>query len=585
MIARYQRKTPESKRRTQENRRTFSDPRSVSGFRPFWKEMVYPIITVRSAGARFWDVDGNEYLDITMGFGTNLLGHAPAFITQALEEQLKSGIEVGPQSPLAGEVAQLLCELTGHERAAFCNTGSEAVLAAVRIARTVTGRSRIATTSGFHGINDEVLVRANIVNGERRSVPVAPGIPEHIVRDVLVLDYGSEESLELLRQQADDLAAVLIEPVQSRHPDLQPRAFLHEVRRITTKSETALIFDEVINGFRCHLNGAQAHFGVKSDIGTWGKIIGGGMPIGAVTGSAQFMDALDGGFWQFGDTSFPEAGVTFFAGTYVRHPLAMAASRAILRYLKEQGPSLQQRLNERTTAFVTRLNTFLRNQGAPLHIEHFSSLFYLHFEAEVKYGSLLFFYLREKGLHIWEGRPCFLSTAHSEEDVEEIIRIFKECIVEMQRGGFLPEPPAEAEPVEIRAPEPRAITVTPALPLAPVAAARAMQFSLYFFGHYPPEYHKEKYQLILDSAKFADAHGFTAIWLPERHFHAHGGFSPNPSVLAAALARETQQLQLRGGSVVLPLHHPVRVAEEWALVDNLSQGPRRHLDCLGLAPE
>ena len=572
LIERYIRKTPESKRRTQENRRHFSDPRSVSGFRPFWKEMVYPIITTRSAGARFWDVDGNEYLDITMGFGTNLLGHAPAFITNALAEQLKSGIEVGPQSPLAGEVAQLMCELTGHERAAFCNTGSEAVLAACRIARTVTGRSRIATTSGFHGINDEVLVRANIVNGERRSVPVAPGIPEHIVRDVLVLDYGTEESLELLKQHADDLAAVLIEPVQSRHPDLQPRAFLHEARRITARSETALIFDEVINGFRCHLNGAQAHFGVKSDIGTWGKIIGGGMPIGAVTGSAQFMDALDGGHWQFGDASFPEVGVTFFAGTYVRHPLAMAASRAILRYLKEQGPSLQQHLNERTTAFVTRLNTFLKAQGAPLHIEHFSSLFYFHFGADIKYGSLLYFYLREKGLHIWEGRPCFLSTAHTDEDVEDVIRIFQESIIEMQRGGFLPEPPADAAPVEIRAPAPRVVPLTPAPALAPVASTKPMQFSLYFFGHYPPEYREDKYRLILDSARYADSHGFTAIWLPERHFHAHGGFSPNPSVLAAALAQETKQLQLRGGSVVLPLHHPVRVAEEWSVVDNLSQG-------------
>ena len=582
LIERYARKTAESKRRTQQNRRRFSDPRSVSGFRTFWKEMVYPIITVRSAGARFWDVDGNEYIDLTMGFGTNLLGHSPAFIAEAIEEQLHKGIEVGPQSPLAGEVAELLCELTGHERAAFCNTGSEAVLAAVRIARTVTGRSRIATTSGFHGINDEVLVKANVLNGARHSVPAAPGIPEHVVRDVLVLDYGTEESLELMRQHAGELAAVLIEPVHSRHPDLQPRAFLQEARRITAENETALIFDEVINGFRCHLNGAQAYFGVKSDIGTWGKIIGGGMPIGAVTGSAQYMDALDGGQWQFGDTSFPEVGVTFFAGTYVRHPLAMAASRAMLRYLKEQGPSLQQRLSERTTQFVTRLNTFFREQGAPVHLEHFSSLFYPHFEPEAKYASLFYFHLREKGLHIWEGRPCFLSTAHTDADVEEVIRIFKECVLEMQRGDFLPraggeltaeEPPLLAPAVEISVPvvQPLAPAAPTAAP-APVAARNPMQFSLYFFGHYPAEYHEDKYRLIIESARFADTNGFTALWLPERHFHAHGGFSPNPSVIAAALARETTRLQLRGGSVVLPLHHPVRVAEEWSVVDNLSGG-------------
>ena len=196
LIADYTARTPKSKRLTQEHRAHFSDPRTVSGFRQYWKEMVYPIVTDRSAGSRLWDIDGNEYIDLTMGFGTNLLGHSPAFITAAIEDQLKRGVEVGPQSPLAGKVAALLCEMTGAERAAFTNTGSEAVLAAVRLARTVTGRTRIATCGGFHGINDEVLVRANVVDGARRSVPVAPGIPEHIVRDVLVVDYGTAEGLE-----------------------------------------------------------------------------------------------------------------------------------------------------------------------------------------------------------------------------------------------------------------------------------------------------------------------------------------------------------------------------------------------------
>ena len=210
LIARYMARTPKSKALTQANRAHFSDPRTVSGFRQFWKEMVYPIVTDRSAGSRLWDIDGHEYVDLTMGFGTNLLGHSPAFITAALEEQLKRGVEVGPQSPLAGKVAALLCELTGAERAAFTNTGSEAVLAAVRLARTVTGRTRIATCGGFHGINDEVLVRANVVDGERRSVPVAPGIPEHIVRDVLVVDYGTSRGVGTPARPR---------PRTGRHPD------------------------------------------------------------------------------------------------------------------------------------------------------------------------------------------------------------------------------------------------------------------------------------------------------------------------------------------------------------------------------
>ena len=224
---------------------------------------------------------------MTMGFGTNLFGHSPSFVTAALEEQLKRGIEVGPQTLAAGKVAALLCELSGTERAAFTNTGSEAVLAAVRLARTVTGRTRIATCGGFHGINDEVLVRGVTANGQRRSLPVAPGIPDHIVRDVLVIDYGTAEGLELLRAHAHELACILIEPVQSRRPDLQPREFLHAVREITAQAGCALVFDEIINGFRCHLGGAQAYFGVRADMVTYGKIIGGGLPIGAVCGKAN----------------------------------------------------------------------------------------------------------------------------------------------------------------------------------------------------------------------------------------------------------------------------------------------------------
>lgn len=571
LSARYLARTPGSKRLTQASRPHFADPRSVSGFRPSWKEIVYPIVVERSAGARLWDVDGNEYIDLTMGFGTNLLGHAPAFVKKAIEAQLALGMEVGPQSPLAGKVAGLLCELTGSERAAFTNTGSEAVLAAVRLARTVTGRTRLATCGGFHGINDEVLVRANTVDGVRRSVPVAPGIPEHIVKDVLVIDWGTPAGLELLRAHAHELAALLVEPVQSRRPDLQPREFLHEVRRITAEAGCALIFDEVITGFRAAPGGAQEYFGVQADLATWGKIMGGGLPVGAVTGKAEYMDALDGGAWQYGDASFPEVGVTFFAGTYIRHPLTLAASWAVLSYLKQQGPGLQRELNARTRSMVDELNVFFVESGVPLRLENFASLFYPHFDDDIKHGSLLYFALRERGIHVWEGRPCFLSTAHTADDVRQIVRAFQESTRELQLGGFLPGEPLELEAPEMGRDGKNGSEGTDSSPSVPVGAL-PLAFSLYYFGNYPAEYRDDKYRLVIEGAKFADRHGFSAVWLPERHFHAVGGFSPNPSLLAAALARETTRLQLRGGSVVLPLHHPVRVAEEWSLVDNLSHG-------------
>ncbi len=431
LTARYTVRTATSKRRTQETRAHFADPRSVSGFRPYWKELTYPIVVERSAGSKLWDVDGHEYLDFTMGYGTNLLGHSPSFITDAIAAQLACGIEIGPQSPVAGELARLLCEFSGQDRAAFTNTGSEAVLAAVRVARTVTGRSLIATFSGYHGINDEFLIRSRTIDGERRSVPIAPGIPEHIASGVLALEYGTAESLAILRSRAHEIAAVLVEPVQSRHPDLQPREFLQEVRRITQEAGAALVFDEVITGFRCHPGGAQAWFEVRADLVTYGKIVGGGMPMGALCGRCKFMDALDGGAWGFGDDSRPETGLTFFAGTFVRHPLAMAASLAMLRFLQADGGALQQQLNGRTAQLVVELNTIIAGCGAPIRVESFSSFFFLKFGEDFAFSAVLFFLLREKGVHVWNNRLFFLSTAHTEEDLARFVSAFRESVEEL----------------------------------------------------------------------------------------------------------------------------------------------------------
>src|SRR6185437_6384485 len=144
------------------------------------------------------------------------------------------------------------------------------------------------------------------------------------------------------------------------------------------ESGTALIFDELVTGFRVHLGGAQALFNIKADLATYGKVVAGGLPIGVLAGKRKFMDALDGGFWNYGDDSFPETGVTFFAGTFVRHPLAMAAAHAVLQHLKKSGPDLQRRLNERTTELVHTLNTISEELGCPLVIHHFGSIFYLH---------------------------------------------------------------------------------------------------------------------------------------------------------------------------------------------------------------
>ena len=435
LIAKYVERTPRSKQLTDAGRLRLSDPRAVAGFRPQWKEMVYPLIVEQARGSRLWDVDGNEYIDIVNGYGCIMFGHSPEFVVDAVTDQLDRGVAIGPQSPLAGEVAELICELTGNERVTFCNTGSEAVMAAIRVARTVTGRDRIVYFAGdYHGTFDEVLVR----NTPRGSAPVAPGIPQANVGNVIVLEYGADAALNYLRTHGDEIAAVLVEPVQTRNPGLQPAEFLRAVRAITEQSGAAMVLDEVVTGFRLAPGGAQQHFGIRADMCTYGKVIGGGHPIGVLSGKAQFLDALDGGAWHYGDDSGPEVGVTFFAGTFVRHPLALAAARSVLRHLKEQGPRLQIDLNERTRILAESLDRFFAERGVPCRVNHFASWFYFSFPHDARLGSLLYYSLRAKGIHIQEGYPCFLTTAHSHADIAAIENAFREAVIEMQQNTVLP---------------------------------------------------------------------------------------------------------------------------------------------------
>lgn len=441
LIVRSTKRTPKSKSMTQHYRTHLADPRVVSGFRSVWKEMVYPILTLRSKGSRLWDVDGNEYIDILNGFGPIMLGHRPDFVERAIEQQLREGFEIGPQSPLAGEVAEAFCEMTGNDRMTFCNTGSEAVVAAMRVARTVTGRSRVVLFAGaYHGMFDEVLVKGVKGAETPRSLPIAPGIPRESVGNVVVLDYGTPESLAWIRAHASELAAVLVEPVQSRHPNLQPVEFLREIRKITQDSGAALIFDEVVTGFRVHPGGCQALFDIRADLATYGKVLAGGMPIGVLAGKAQFMDALDGGAWQFGDDSYPSVGVTFFAGTFVRHPLTLAAVKAVLAHFRQEGPQLQKQLTAKTASLVNALNALFESNNLPTRIETFGSIFYFSFSSDFPLGSLLYYHLRARSIYILEGFPCFLTTAHSDADIAAIVRAFDESIKDLQAGGILPQP-------------------------------------------------------------------------------------------------------------------------------------------------
>lgn len=455
-VARYSERTKTSKRLAGESRVNHADFRNSVKVTQRTKELRYQIVADRARGSRFWDVDGNEYVDLTMGFGVNLFGHSPDFLTKAIRDQLDEGMFLGPLSGLAIETGKLICELTGSERVLFSNTGTEAVMAALRLARAVTSRHKVVMFDGsYHGGFDAVLGLA-AEDAESPAIPGMPGVAESMLQDTYVLEYGSDRALEFVERHREELAAVIVEPVQSRRPGLQPRDFLVKLRGLTEKAGTALIFDEAVTGFRIHPGGAQAFFDVRADMAVYGKILGGGMPIGVVAGNSRFLDAVDGGAWSFGDQSLPRKTKTFIAGTFCKHPLAMAAAGAVLRRLAAEGPALQIRLNQRTGLLAGGLNRFFESRALPLHVDTFGSLFRVMAPFQVGRSvdmDLLFYHLAYRGVYVWEGRTCFLSTAHTDADIDRISEGIQESIAELQAAGYFStggaaRPSAAAKPEE-----------------------------------------------------------------------------------------------------------------------------------------
>jgi glutamate-1-semialdehyde 2,1-aminomutase len=475
LIQRTNQRTASSKRHAQQYRPIFADKSSLGlGFSPELKEICYPIVAHRSAASRLWDIDGNEYIDILMGLGINLFGHNPPFIRDALQAQLDLGIQIGPQAELAGEVAQLIHELTGVERVTFSNTGTEAIMTAIRLARTVTQRSKIALfTNSYHGHCDHTLVRATLgeyakkaidrnlnqrlnpnswlstflrplqsrlQNPNSKAIAAAPGIPTEVAANVLVLDYNNPRSLDIIRTHRRELAAVLVEPVQSRTPELQPHEFLQELRQVTAAYNIALIFDEMVTGFRIHQGGAQAWANVTADIVTYSKIIGGGLPLSVIAGKAAYLDSIDGGMWSYGDRSSPTVKPTFFAGTFCKHPLALAAARAVLHHLQDN-PTLHTDLNHRTAQLVTRLNQAFTDDGISLRFTHFGSFFAVDRSQSTLLPptlDLLSYHLLLRGIHLRQGdKGGFLSTTHTDSDIDQIFQAFRDSIHELRTGGYV----------------------------------------------------------------------------------------------------------------------------------------------------
>lgn len=430
--------TKASKKLTDEYRKVHAEWRNTSGFNATYKEIIYPIYAKKGKGSSITDVDNNELIDVTMGFGVNLFGNNPDFVQNALRKAMdENAAPLGPLEELPCKVAEKIYELTGNERVFFANTGTEADMFAVRLARAVTGKQKVIAFKGsYHGSYDGFLgISYKDASGNVATLPMAPGVTDNVVKDLILLEYDLDESLTYIKEHINEIAAVIVEPVQSRRPDIQPKEFLHKLRKITSDGNAALIFDEIVLGFRIAPGGAQEYFDVKADIVTYGKVVGGGLPIGIVAGDAKFLDSIDGGEWRYGDNSVPDASArrTFVGGTFCHNHYTMTAANAVLDYIIQNKSNMYINLNNITKYLVDSLNSFFKEEKISIEVSSFCSMFKFNMDSDME---IFYYSLLKKGVYIWEGRTCFLSTEHTMEDVDKIIIAVKETVLEMKDAGF-----------------------------------------------------------------------------------------------------------------------------------------------------
>lgn len=432
LIARLSQRSALSKQMAEEGKTWLADWKYSLQFKQDLKELRFPIVCDTASGSRFTDVDGNEYVDIAMGMGVHYFGHSPQFIDDAVRAQLDKNTALGPQSQIAPDVARRICELTGHQRAAFFVTGSDSVMLAMRLVRAARAREKIVTFAGaYHGICSDVLAG----QGETGAVAMSPGLPSGIVNDLVVLDYDSPESLDKIREIADQLAGVLIEPVQSRNPALQPQRFLRQLRALCTELDIPLIFDEMVNGFRQAAGGMQEWFGVKADLSTYGKIIGGGYPLSVIAGNADLMQWIDGGVWHYGDDSAPLTDSIATGGTHNKHPVALVAAGAVLDHI-ERNPELFYKARMQMIQLADRINVWFERNAVPLRLTYFGTQFKFESFAPALELELFFYLLQEKGIYTWELHVANLSTEHTDEDADVLFAAIVYAVESLRAGSF-----------------------------------------------------------------------------------------------------------------------------------------------------
>ena len=393
-----------------------------------------PVVVASASGCTLVDVDGNAYIDYVMSWGPLILGHAHPDVIGAIQRVAESGTSFGAPTQAESDLAELVISMVPSiERVRFCSSGTEATMSALRLARGFTGREKVLKFAGcYHGHGDAFLISAGsgaLTNG----VPDSPGITAGVSRDTIVVEYNDLDAVEAaFAAHGDEIAALIVEPYVGNMGLVLPLpGFLAGLRAITQRYGAVLIFDEVMTGFRVAPGGVQEREGVLPDLTTLGKIIGGGLPVGAFGGRADIMDRLS------------PAGPVYQAGTLSGNPLAMAAGLATLRGL--QAPGVYLHLERVGKRFAEGMSTALSAHGIPHVAQHRGSMvgFFLT-EGPVTnlteakrsdtalYGRL-FHAMLDRGVYFAPSQfeAGFLSTAHRELDVDQTLRAAGDALAEL----------------------------------------------------------------------------------------------------------------------------------------------------------
>jgi glutamate-1-semialdehyde 2,1-aminomutase len=405
-------------------------------------EMPHPIFIQRGQGGYVFDADGNRYIDTSVGFGLHMLGHAHPEIKKAIQERAEEGWMFGIHTTAQLGLATLLHEASPcAERVVFCNTGSEATMYAFRAARGFSGKEKIALFDGFyHGAHDYGMWIADPSSSrdKPRALPMGNGIPKALHDLVLLLPYRNRHAFDLIRKHRDELALVFVEGVQSSNPQSGCGEFLRELAEVCRQNGVLFGIDEVITGFRVAYGGAQQRFGVQPDIATYGKVLGGGLPVGGITGRADLMNCFTG--------LAAERGV-FSGGTFSGNPLTMEAGRAMVTHLRDH-PEIYSRIDAMGDRLAAAINLYCEANQMPAQMKNVGSMFHMFFQREpvnssrdanrVNVSAQKAFYLHalNRGVLVPGTQRAFLCAAHSDADIDHMIDVFRTSLADVRNEGI-----------------------------------------------------------------------------------------------------------------------------------------------------